>query len=308
MKPITLFKGTVGLNNVVDPTRLKFDPESAMCELASAYNVDIDVSGRVSRRKGLTATTQTTACHSMWSSGNLCYYVAGTSLYRLNPDYSRTGLRSGLTAGAKMSFVRVASTTYYTNGFENGRIKGDVSYTWVALPYVGPVTTKLFSSPPVGHLLEFHSSRVYIATDFGLVYSEPFAYSWFDLHGNIVSLRSKPRMLRAVKEGLFVGLDDGVIFLQGKNPKEFEYNVVSDSPVVTGTDVNVSGDRFGKNDKISLTVNTSINAVMWTAQDGIYLGQATGEVKNLTKDKITYSSSQKGCAVFKDNKYITLMQ
>jgi len=307
MKPVTLFKSTSGLNNVVKSSRIKYDPASATCELASAVNVDIDVSGGISRRKGLTATSRTESCHSIFCDMGECFFVSGTSLYQLNADYSRTGIRSGLTSGAKMHYERIANTIYYTNGYEIGYIQNGVSHVWQAQPYVGPVTTRVFNSPPIGHLLCYHSSRMYIATQYGLIHSEPFAYSWYDLHANIIPLRSKPRMIKAVVDGMYVGIDEGVIFLKGKDPKEFEYIWVSNSPVVTGTDVKVSSDRFGKSDKISFTTGTTINAVMWTAQDGIYLGKAGGEVTNLTNNKLTYPASNSGCAVYNDNKYITLM-
>jgi len=300
-KTITLFKGTTGLNNVVDPVRIMFDPESGMCELAEAYNVDIDISGRVSRREGLTATARTESAHSIFCDGGDCLYVSGTSLYKLNKDYSRTGLRSGLTTGAKMSYCQIADRIYYTNGFENGYVLADASYAWQASDYVGPVTTKVVSSPPVGHLLEYLSSRIYIALNDCIIYSEPFAYNWFAMASNFISLPCRPRMMRAVDDGLYVGLDDSVVFLGGKSPQEFIYTIVSYSPVVTGTDVKINGEKFGKGEMTG-------KLAMWTALDGIYLGASGGKVINLTKEKLVYSESQIGCSVFKDNKFITLLK
>lgn len=307
MKPLVLFKGTTGLNNVVTPVSSQFDPESGIVELSVASNIDINNFGKISRRNGLTATARTEASHSLFCSDRDCLFIAGNSLYRLNLDYTRTGIRSGLTTGVRMSYCQIDGKIYYSNGFENGYVKDNTSYAWQASAYVGPATTKVMFDPPVGHLLEYLSSRIYIATEDGIEYSEPFAYSWFARASNFLPI-GRPRMLRAVDDGLYVGLESGVVFLKGKSPKEFEYSVVSNSPVVAGTDVKVSSDRFGKNDKISLTTSATINAVMWTAHDGIYLGSVGGEVKNLTKNRLTYRQSQEGCAVFEGNKYITLMK
>lgn len=308
MKPITLFRGTTGLNNVVDPLRVKFDPESGICDLAEAYNVDIDISGRISRRKGLTATEQTDASHSLFCDGGDCFFIKGNSLFRLNRDYTRTGIRTELTVGARMSFCQITNRTYYANGSEKGYVENGVSYAWVAEPYTGPISTKVISSPPLGHLLAAHSSRIYVAMKDGIEYSEPFAYSWFARASNFIPFKSRPRMLRAVDDGLFVGLDNGVVFLRGRSPSEFEYAVVSTSPVVEGTDCKSQGDRFDYGGKFVPEKSNTFAAVMWTAQDGIYAGMHNGEVKNLTKERLVYEGSQIGCAVFKDNKYITLLR
>ena len=308
MKPVTLFRSTTGINNVVDPSRIIFDPEKGICSLASAYNIDIDLVGGVSLRKGLTATAQDIPVHSLFCDGGDCFFVAGNSLYRLNSDYTRTGIRTELTVGAMMSYCQLGKKTYYTNGFENGYVEDGVSYPWAAEPYVGPVTIKVITSPPLGHILAKHSSRIYIAVNDIVEYSEPFAYSWFARASNFIPFKSRVRMLRAVTEGLFVGTDTEVIFLKGKSPVEVEYAVVSDSPVVEGTDCTVPGDRFDFNVKYVEDKSKTLIAAIWTAQDGIYVGMHDGEVKNLTKETLQYANSQIGCAVFKDNKYVALLQ
>jgi len=300
MKPVTLLKGTVGLNNIFDPLRIKDNYKSDMCELAEAYNVDIDSSGRVSRRKGWTITSITEDCHSIFCDGGDCLFVSGGSLYRLNKDYSRTGIRSGLSSGRRMSYCQVASDIYYTNGCENGYVRGDISYVWYAKPYVGPATTKIFNDPPLSTLIEAHSSRIYAAVRNGIEYSEPFSYGWFSSANNFIALRSTPSMLRSVVDGIYVGLDDSVIFLSGRNPTEFEYNVVSNYPILVGTDVKIDGKYLNK--------NVTGKCIMWTSKDGIYVGLPGGQIDNLTKDKLIYPSKNVGCAVCKDNKYITLMK
>jgi hypothetical protein len=134
-----------------------------------------------------------------------------------------------------------------------------------------------------------------------LWYSEPFAYGWFDLSANFIPFRSTIRMVRSVKTGLFVGTETEVIFLGGMSPKEFTYSVASNSVAVEGTDVRASGINIADG-------NATDQLAMWTAQDGVYVGYPDGNARNVTRDRLTYPTSNLGCAVYKDNKYLSLLQ
>jgi hypothetical protein len=270
-KPVTLFKKTTGLNNTENPNRLSFDPSTGETELVSAYNVDVGDTGDVSRRRGLTATARTENIHN------------------------------DLSLGMKMSYCQVIEKTYYTNGFQQGCIVDGTSYSWAAGTYVGPTTHRVFSDPPVGNLLTYLSSRIYIAQGMVGWYSEPFAYGQFDLAKNFIPFGQKIRMWKAVAGGIYVGLNDVVIFLAGTDPKDFNFKVVLDSPVVEGTDVYASGDEIGSGEQTE-------KVVLWTASGGIYVGQADGKVRNVTSGKIVIPESSYGCAVYSDGEYIVLFQ
>jgi hypothetical protein len=300
-KPVTLFKKTTGLNNTENPNRLSFDPSTGETELVSAYNVDIGDTGDISRRRGLTATARTENIHSLFCDGGDCFFVLANALYRLNKDYSATGIRNDLSLGMKMSYCQVIEKTYYTNGFQQGCIVDGTSYSWAAGTYVGPTTHRVFSNPPIGNLLTYLSSRIYIAQGMVGWYSEPFAYGQFDLAKNFIPFGQKIRMWKAVAGGIYVGLNDVVIFLAGTDPKDFNFKVVLDSPVVEGTDVYASGDEIGSGEQTE-------KVVLWTASGGIYVGQADGKVRNVTSGKIVIPESSYGCAVYSDGEYIVLFQ
>lgn len=57
MATAPVFRGALGLNNVVEPHRLKYR-EDGFCELAEAVNVIIDDSGSVKRRFGIVTAAQ----------------------------------------------------------------------------------------------------------------------------------------------------------------------------------------------------------------------------------------------------------
>ena len=125
-----IFRGSSGLNVNVDPTRIFFDPESGISDLAAAYNVDHDRTGRISRRKGYTKVNDT-AFHSIFYGGSDIIGVTGTSLCVLSNGLAEYRVIDTVTADAKLSCVQLADAICWVNGHEKGFIRNGVSYPWV---------------------------------------------------------------------------------------------------------------------------------------------------------------------------------
>lgn len=297
---VNFFKGSTGLNTKAAPHRITFNPETGISDLVSAVNVDVESNKQISRRKGYETSVRTESTHSLYSDGNNCLYISGQSMYRLNRDFSRTGIRSGLTDGAVMEFCSVGDKVYYTNGFENGYVKGNISYVWEGSSYVGPTTYRTFSNPPVGTILEWFNGRMYIVQGKTIWYSEPFAYNWYSLSDSFLQFASNVIMLRTVTDGIYVGTDNEVFFLGGVAPKEFTWQKVSSVPVIKGTALRCDAGDFGDG---SLTGK----AVCWNSQSGIFLGVDGGKVKNLTKEKIeSFPRALQGTSTIFENKWLTI--
>jgi hypothetical protein len=306
-KTIPFLRATNGLNIVTDPVRIAFDPEKGVVDLATAYNVDIDSSGRISRRKGLTLIDSWNT-HSIFCDGGVCLFVCGTALYRLNSDYTRTGIRSGLTLGARMCYVQVGNKVFYANGFEYGYVEGVTSYYWEASAYVGPITSRTFSSPPLGITqLEYYKGRIFCSKDDVLWFSEPFAWDWFDMASNYIQFRGNIRFLKAAygstdrdSDGIYVGTDYGVEFLEGDAPDKFSREQVSDSTPVYGTCVRAEAAKVAE--------GGTGKVVFWTAQNGIWMGKANGQAACVTKGRLKLPSALFGSAVYHDGKYLVLLE
>ena len=147
LNPIT-FKEFDGLRNTTAPERL------SPADLQVAVNVDIDDSKRITRRTGRTSRLAG-GMHSLWSDGAICLAVQGTTLCRINAEgastYSKSVLRTGLTAGARMSFWSVAGVVYYANGFEKGVIQGGRHRSWgLDWPSGQPVASPIGGGLPAG--------------------------------------------------------------------------------------------------------------------------------------------------------------
>lgn len=288
-RDVSLFKGTTGLNDKVDSVRVK--PE----ELTSAVNVDIDRTGRISRRNGF-ASVLAKGSHSIFPCGNYCLFVSGTDLCVLNPDYSWSAIRT-VTQGARMDYYKLGSAVYYLNGHERGIVIDRVHTAWNALAYVGPATTRTFSDPPIGTLLDLYNGRMFITEEDVEWYSEPFAYAWFDLARNFVPLPGRLVMKRAVKSGIFISTEDEQFFLGGGTPDEMTITKIAEYPAIAGTVVRVNFSRIGDGSVAGI-------GLIWASTKGICLGSPNGEFRNVSQNKINFAGGAVGAGLHRDGKYI----
>ena len=278
--PITIFSGATGLNTVESPERL------AKGELQAAVNVTIDSSRIVKTRPG-SLLLQSGDFHSLYSDENVCFVMRGTSLYGVAADGTLTGIRSGMTAGARTAYWRVGERTYYGNGFENGVIVGNISSSWPVGTYTGPDSNRQFSAAPAGHHLAMWGSRMFISQDRVLWWSEPHDVYLYNLAEAFVQFRTKVLMIRPVSAGLFVSTENRVVFLrgnQGNNPKSFTLENVSDFPAIEWTDTGYfNGVECGFED-------TGLSAV-WATKHGVFAGLSSGGYYNLNRSKVVYPDS-----------------
>lgn len=298
-RQLTLFRESTGINNKVDPTRLKYDPNVGMKDLASGVNVDIDSTGRISRRKGFTLKLEKTA-HSLFSCDKYALFISGDALCVLYPDYTWAALRN-VEVGARMSYVQVGDDTYYGNEHQVGIVREAVSYAWTAADYVGPPTTKTFSDPPLGHLLAVYNGVMLIAQDNILWISEPYAFSWFNLASGYIQFSDRITMVKAVSKAVFVSTEKEIFVHKGGNLKEAEQTRVANYPAIEGTDVEVVASRIGDGSMEGL-------AAIWATTKGLCFGGPDGYFKNFTNRKLDYPAARYGAGLYRDGKYICLLK
>lgn len=144
-KDVVSYSSFDGLRNDISPERF------GMADLVVATNCDIDVSGRIACRGGYTKKI-TGARHSLWADDalSLALVVSDAQLKRINPDYSETLLGSGLTTGARMSYVRVNDRVYFSNGHQSGIVENGVVRGWGLPIPVLPVVAVTVGAMPAG--------------------------------------------------------------------------------------------------------------------------------------------------------------
>lgn len=273
-----LFTGSSGLNNKVDATRVRFDPETGITDLAKAVNVVHDNTGRLSRRKGY-SLLYSGGFHSLYSNDEECYVCENTDLYAVASDLTISGVRSGMS-GDRVDYAPTPQGILYVNGTDNGILKEGISLSWPVSTYVGPDTSRHFTPPPVGHHVEFFAGRAFISEDDVLWWTEPNALGLCDMSRNWVKFSSRIRMIKAVETGLFVSTEDITYFLTGKDPAEFTRVMVAEYPALEFSDCPqlIESQRFGLEGSDLLAV--------WTSVEGIILGLPSGGIINLTEDKV----------------------
>ena len=295
---INIFKSTTGLNNKIDPVRLTFDPKTGITDLSIAYNINIDKTGRISRRDGYTAQVSGNY-HSLFSCGEYGLCVSGTDLLVIEPDYSTTSIAT-VTQNVRIAYVQNFDTIYYCNGYQKGIVTDRIHSAWTSSTYVGPDTTKTVSDPPIGHLLELFNGRMYIAQNDVIWHSNSFAYNQYDLARNYIPMGSRVKMIASVREGLWISLSDQVIFLHGTSPLDFKYVKMLEYPVIEGSAVKVRGSL----------IDPQIQGmcVIMTTTKGIFAGLPTGELYDLSRDRLSYPEALYSAAIVRDNRYTVSLQ
>lgn len=151
------FTGFAGLRNDVSAER--FTP----ADLEVATNVDLDNTGKLLSRDGYLKKINAVV-HSLWAHGDVCLYVQGSSLKRLNSDLtSSVTVRSDLTAGLTMSYDEVDNKVYYSNGTQTGIYTSNGSRSWGIVP---PVFQPL-AAPAYGDMADgtYQYALTYIRED-----------------------------------------------------------------------------------------------------------------------------------------------
>lgn len=137
------FKAFAGINNRLRAERLQPG------DLVSAMNVNVSDDGQLARRDGRELKLAASA-HSLWSDGIVCLFVDGTTLKRLNADYTATTLTE-LTSGEPMAYVSVNNRVYYGNGTDKGIIsETGTGRTWGLVPPALPLAANAGGALPAG--------------------------------------------------------------------------------------------------------------------------------------------------------------
>lgn len=246
MKTIPALTASKGLRIDVDPVRTADGGW-----LTSCANVDIDDTGRVSRRKGYTRVL-TGSWHSLFSGSEYMIGVSGDALCILK--LSGTGFVStpirNVTPLARMSYAKVwngrQEVIYYANGTEYGKIVNELSYPLSMGDYVGPVTSRNLEVMD-GRLkhLGLWNGRLLASEQKVLWYSEPFNYEVVDKARNFWMFPSEIRGIMPLVGGVALGLDDRVVLLRGSNPAEMAYLELCSDGFVEGSAVKFDNGQIG---------------------------------------------------------------
>jgi len=281
IEPTVIFRGSTGLNTVLDPARIPFNAETGISALAVALNVKVDQTGRVSRRDGY-AQIRPGKIHSLFCAGKSCVFMRDSSLYELLPDKSEVLLHTNIHS--KLDYAQVNSDIYYTGIADFGIIRNQERVPWSSPPRVGQNSNRQMSPPPVQAThIAFWGGRIFLSLGNFIIYSEPFGFGWFDLARSYQGFDSYITMLKAVDEGLFISTMSAVYFMTGSTPKDFKVKQVSQEPALewsVAIDL-IDGREIGK--------QIPGLYALWVSPKGASAGGPDGQVYNdITRDSVVY--------------------
>lgn len=140
MADVKLGPWPAGMNNVASDYALPTSKYGRVVALRNAVNVDVDDSGKISRRKGFTPAAAMAGAHSLWrdATGGDAYVFEGETLKQFN---GAAAAAVGVVPGVKspVSYVKARDKVYFTSLGASGRVSGGALSTWgVELPGTPP--------------------------------------------------------------------------------------------------------------------------------------------------------------------------
>lgn len=282
----------VGLNTVLDPF-LPVEREDGHKYLSVALDVDIDDSSAISRRLGQTEVSSV-ASHSAFRDGGDAFVVQDRSgdaaIYRLTSGPTLTGVRSGLTKAAKVSFSQVGAKTFYVNGYQNGVITDGASAAWPVGTYSGPDTLNEFSSAPVGHMIAYHKGRMWVAVGNVIYCSEPYKPGLFRLAKCFFQFAGYIGMIRPVDGGVWVSDSQTTGFISTATEKWDGYKYIRKSEV--------PAHAWSANHTLVKLVKTKWQipglSAVWSSDEGLCIGTPDGQLIVETEGRLEYPTGSSG--------------
>lgn len=266
-----------GLNNRLRQEEIPADV------LSVARNVDLDDTGRLSRRDGFDdIATLTGNYHSLWSDGEICLSIKNNSLYKINTDKTETVLRPNV-GNSDMSYVSVNGKQYYTNGTVIGYIDNGVSYTF------SDPAKQYKIAPPPGQLIEYFNGRLYIAKGPVLWHTDAMAFGRVDTRKGFKQFASDITMILPVDGGLFVSDQETTYFVAGPSPEKATIKTVQKAGF---NGVVIQGNKFNK--EIQGTV------AFFATEESICMGLSDGTVVPLTLEHYKLPGIKKGSFLIRE--------
>ncbi len=259
-------------------------------------NSDIDSEGMLHLREGILSKIVSGNCHSLWSDGeDNCFCILDENFVKLNSDWTTTILLHDI-GKSRMNFVKVDQRILFSSLSIAGYLEGGVAYAFPLIDHTR-VENSHKDRMVGGELIEYFNGRLYATQEDVIYFSDAHNPMVMDLRKNFIPMINGPfTMLKAVVDGLYVSAGERCLFLAGPDPFESVYRSVLDVPAIKGSPAILEGWEF-RGEIIG-------KVIIWSTEDGIYMGLPGGVVRDLTSDHYVVEDATDGCALVKwDNGY-----
>ena len=307
---ITLGK-FAGLVNTV--TRERLEPN----ELAVAVNIDLDDRDQIHRRRGYKKKISGDA-HSLFTANDgTVYGVVNNNLCIIRPNYTtvvlKTGINSDPSAGLDpLCWCEIEKTIYYSSLSDSGKIVNGVVSPWgapndggvwispvvIPTPTLAPIAGRLLGKPPMATCMTYYNGRIYMACGKMLWHTELYLYDYVDKTKNFAQYETEITMLGTVGDGIYVGCEDGLWFLQGPKSPMVRTRIM-DSGVIRGSMVDIPAE-LANPPQIPADSDTPVKvSISFMTENGFCVGQDSGVATNFTEDKFIFPAMVRAAAMYR---------
>jgi hypothetical protein len=183
------------------------------------------------------------------------------------------------------------SVMYFYRRLANGTMTHTINKVDLNASY--PLQALNLHQTPMGNLIGYYNSRIYVVDGSVIWYSIPFSYEMFNLSEGHITMESNVNMIEAVKDGIWVGTNKKIYYFGGNNPP-FRVDEKADYGVTKGSATIVPGDLVGE--------KFEDNVIMFFTNEGICIGGNGGLFRNLTRDNYSFPTSDIGTSLFKQRR------
>ena len=160
-----------------------------------------------------------------------------------------------------------------------------------------PLLTQHFVPPPAGSFIASWKGWMLVAKDNRLYPSENYAPELFDLRKSI-PFSDKITMIAAVKNGVWIGTNSQVIWMNGDSPETWVFKVVAKYGVVPGTldfgDGEALGDGAASGDPVAF----------FATKQGLRAGGSDGSFIDVNHARFAYPIQERGAGVVRRHRGI----
>lgn len=303
-----------GLRNNINEERL--DPK----DLVRALNVEIDDAGQLRRRRGYTRKLPG-RWHSCATPRDRTFGVQNGMLGEITAGYQFLPLQQ--VGADPLSYVVVGDTVYFSSRSASGKIVGSQVFPWgarndqgsfispVVVPdeYLGPVAARLFHSPPLATEIEFYKGRIYLAAGNILWATELYLYDYVDLTRNFIQFKAPITAVGATTDGLYVGTEQQLVFLQGTMSDGFKITEIASSPVLRGSMITLPNSKIHPQ-AVDQPIADGDSLIIMT-QVGVCAATPGGNIFNLTQDRMVFPKAAQAATFYREdqgiNSYVAVL-
>lgn len=290
-------------------------PESLTgADFERATNVDLDDAGQARRRRGYTLKNGA-AHHSLITIANKTLVVRDGALGLLRPDYSFLSLMQ--VGPAPVAYTDVGDDIYFSADGGSGVITAaNALLPWGATSgqgeWLSPVRTptatlgavagQLLGDPLTATTLSTYNGRIYLGHDRTLWGTELYRYHYVDRTKNFMQFESAITLQMAMTDGIYVGTEGGLFFMQG-SLGSFQLQMVSSAAVIPGSGVWTTAERVHPQARTGV-VPVGRAAVFMTSE-GVIAGMDGGNCFNLTADRVEFPRAQTAATLLRHDQGAT---